>query len=284
MKIVIDPNAGVCPGVKNAIRIAEKNAGNGSLIALGALIHNPQEVQRLDRIGVRYIDQEGIESGQQLDSIRGKKVLIRSHGITPALLNTLKPECSILDATCSRVKRVQKVIHEHTSQNYQIIVVGKKNHPEMRGLLGYAGDNGIGVSRKQDLDKLEYSRPTLVVAQTTASPELWHTVCEDLQNREINIKIIDTRCKVIARHHEHIRSFAQRMDAVVVVGGKTSSNTAVLFEIVRSVNCQAQWIEQADEWVLPSDKTIKTLGITGGASTPLWQLEAVRDEIGRYVR
>ena len=284
MKIVIDPNAGICPGVENAIRMAEKNAGNGSLVALGAVIHNPLEVKRLDRIGVRSIDQEVIESGQQLDLIRGKKVLIRSHGVTPALLNTLKQECDVLDATCSRVKHVQKVIRDHANQNTQIIVVGKKDHPEMRGLMGFAGHHGIGVSRIQDLDKLEYSRPTLVVAQTTASPELWHRVCEELQQREIELKILDTRCKVLARHHKHIRSFAQSMDAVVVVGGKASSNTAVLFEIVRSINCHTQWIEQADEWVLPSDKTIKTLGITGGASTPMWQLEAVRDEIGRYVR
>ncbi len=284
MKLVIDPYAGVCPGVENAIRIAEKNTGNGSLVALGAMIHNPQELERLEKTGVRYMDQDVIESGKRLDFIRGKKVLIRSHGVRPALLDMLKPECDVLDATCGRVKRVQNVIREHAIQNYQIVVVGKKNHPEMRGLLGFAGQDGIGVSCKKDLDKLDLFRPTLIVAQTTASPELWHMVCGELQQREIELKIIDTRCKVIARHHSHIRSFAQEMDAVVVVGGKASSNTAVLFELVRSVNCHTQWIEQADEWVLPADNAIKTLGITGGASTPMWQLETVRDEIGRYVR
>ncbi len=283
MKIVVDPNAGVCPGVKNAIRLAEKNVEKGSIVALGAIIHNPQEVKRLDKAGVKYIDQNLVESDHRMDLIRGKKVLIRSHGVTPALLNRLKRECDVLDATCGLVKRVQKIIKQHVTQNYQIAIVGEKYHPEMHGLLGCAGNAGFCVTCKQDLEQLDFTRPVLVVAQTTASPELWVTIVKDLQQREIELKIVDTRCNVITKRHNHIRSFAQNMDAVVVVGGKASSNTAVIFELVRSINCHTQWIESADETILPSDESIKTIGITGGASTPIWQLEAVRDEIGRYV-
>ncbi|MBN2412068.1 4-hydroxy-3-methylbut-2-enyl diphosphate reductase [candidate division KSB1 bacterium] len=277
MKIVIDENAGPCPGVKRAIRLAEKNLMRSSpLYALGPIIHNKPELERLSKKGLDILDQAEIENGDNLEKIYHKNLFIRSHGISPQLERRLEENhAQLIDATCGKVKRVQKVIQNYYRKGYQIVIAGKKGHPEVVGLLGYCDNNGIVISDTAEMSRIDPLKKTLLVSQTTLSKTKFNEIREKLLTLIENPVINDTICKHINGRHEQLAQFANSVDVLLLIGGKESSNTGVLFDICKKENPDSYRIESPAEIEKKWFHTDDLVGITGSASTPLWQLEAV---------
>ena len=275
MRILIDPKAGPCPGVKRAIRMVERQLKeNDNLVALGPVIHNQKEVDRLTSLGLKSAPQP--VDAREVSFRAGQCLFIRTHGITPELHERLRQlEIQTIDGTCPTVKKVQDAIAEYAKRDYRIIIVGKSTHPEVIGLLGYCGGKGQVISTLQECEGISAGQKTLLIAQTTVEREKFNDIAEKLSSILDDVVVIDSTCRQINKRHQDMIDFARSVDVLLLVGGHDSSNTGVLFEICKKENSHSHRIESVGdiktEWFQPDI----TVGITGSASTPLWQLEEV---------
>ncbi len=277
MKVIIDNHAGPCPGVTRALKTVEETLEQkNTLISLGPVIHNDRELIRLSDKGLIVEAQETVEAGNIPESFFNNTVFIRSHGVSPRVENLLRDaKVDLIDGTCGIVKRVHRVVQDHFKLNYQIVITGKDGHAEVKGIMGYCDDNGIVVGNIDDLDKVDPDKKTLLVSQTTFDPEKFLEIQDRLELLVKKIKVKDTTCKHIKRKNERLQSFAKSVDVCLMVGGKQSSNTGILFDLIKKNNPNSYRIEGPDDlensWFKDSD----TIGVTGSASTPVWQLEKV---------
>jgi len=277
MQVIIDPHAGPCPGVNRALGLVEDHLKTPeTLHALGAVIHNDQEMQRLQGKGLMVLEQSFIENCDTADQLAGQRVFIRSHGISPQLESKLvNSRARLVDATCGKVKRLHKLVASYYHQGYRIIIAGKKGHPEVSGIAGYCNNEAVIVADIDELPAIKPDDKVLLVSQTTLAREKFIEISKTLQTLHTDTVVSDTTCSYINKRHEQMQKFAASVSVVLLVGGKSSSNTAVLFEICKNANPRSYHIEAPDEinieWFKPDDK----VGITGSASTPVWQLEQV---------
>lgn len=277
MIIEIDPHAGPCPGVKRALRMAEEKLHQGEpLVAVGPIIHNRAETNRLSELGLTTVDQTTVEQGGT-QALQGRSVFIRSHGISKRLFQTVEQESKrIVNGTCPVVQRIQQMIAEYHAEGNQIIIVGKPSHPEVLGLNGHCENQAIVVQQEADIQNVDTSKPSVLLSQTTIAQATFFKMRDLLLQRMPNLIVNDTTCRQVNRRHENIRKFAKRVDVVLLIGGKHSSNTRVLYEKSRECNSNTHWIESAADldprWFSPDDH----VGITGSASTPLWQLQNIQ--------
>jgi 4-hydroxy-3-methylbut-2-enyl diphosphate reductase len=265
--------SGFCMGVRRAVEMVldAPERHPGPICTFGPLIHNPQVLDLLasKRIeALREIPEQG----------RGT-VLIRAHGVPPETKKRLKG-CgfNVIDATCPRVIRVQSIIRKHARQDYAVIIVGDKDHPEVVGLLGYAGRHGHVIAGIDELERLPAYERAIVVAQTTQHTGLYRAVKEWVARERPHYKVFETICDSTERRQEDVRRLAEAVDAVVVVGGRESGNTQRLFEIARQTGKPAFMVEsEADLGAvdLGALSRVETIGITAGASTPNWVIRKV---------
>jgi 4-hydroxy-3-methylbut-2-enyl diphosphate reductase len=276
MKVCIDPKAGVCTGVRRAIRLAEENLESGrEIYALGELIHNHREVERLAGLGLKNIEQEQLT---RPNASPVKNILVRTHGIPPQLRDELQRECmNVIDATCPIVKRLQQKVSDKYLDGCQIVIFGKQHHPEVTGLLGYCGNKAVVVQEEKDFQKIDRKQKTFLLSQTTMPQHTFLALAEKLKTIVKNLEIHDSTCKQINNRYEAIKAFSAQVDVVLFVGGKNSSNSKALYQACKSVNDNSYHIESAEDidfsWYSQND----TVGISGGASTPRWQLEKIRN-------
>ena len=282
MKITVDEKAGFCPGVINAINIVEKNLKNNkSISALGSLIHNQKEIDRLKNLGLNEIDQNLLEDNKiDWDRVRKDELLIRSHGLSPELLNRIEQhDIKYIDATCPRVAHSQKIIQQYHKKAYTIVIVGKVHHPEVKALMGFCDNKGIVVLNKGDEKKIKYKKKLLLVAQTTINEERFEYFAKELMKGVDELVVKNTICSIVKNRHEQVANLARKNDVIIFVAGKNSSNSQVLFEKSKQHNLNSFFISSPDELKSQWFKNIKTIGITGGASTPRWQLDEVKMKI-----
>lgn len=284
MQFVVDPDAGMCPGVKRAIQMAEEGLKEGPLCSLGPLIHNPEEVDRLQQQGLVTLDQEQIERNGDWEALRSRRVLIRSHGVSPDTESHVRQTaCQVLDATCPRVRHLQDRVAKASAQAYQVLIFGKKDHPEVRGLSGYSRDQGLLIEDETDLNTVTIQAPAVLISQTTMPEDRFRAVAHALKQRIDGIEVQDTLCRAILHRQTRIQEFARSVDVVLVIGGRSSSNTGVFYRQCVQVNSASYRIESSHEvqhqWFDNADR----IGLTGGASTPLWQIEAIRSELENTV-
>ncbi len=284
MQVIIDKNAGVCPGVNRTIHIVEDALKeNRSITALGPIIHNRYEIDRLARMGMKMREQSVLEKNDGFEPLRKEKLFIRTHGIPRKYYEKIeKEQLDVIDGTCPIVRRLQKLVECYYKNGYQIIIVGKVKHPEVIGLLGHCEDTGIVILEELDFDKIDFDKKSILVSQTTISQQKLFEVKEKLSPLMNDLEIIDTTCKHINKRHDHLQEFSKNVDVVLVVGGKTSSNTGVLYGICSQANSRSYLIESAGEIRLDWFRENDIVGITGGASTPNWQLKLVRDYLQKY--
>jgi 4-hydroxy-3-methylbut-2-enyl diphosphate reductase len=261
MKIYVAKHGGFCFGVKRAIRIALDAAKEWkSVYSLGPLIHN--------RIAVDDLKKKGIITVEELDEIKSKKVIIRSHGVHPDILKKLKAQnFKIIDATCPRVRRAQKYVEKLIKEGYYVIIVGEKDHPEVKGLLGYAGKKAEIYSDNLKLKK----RRIGVVPQTTLDIEHFNTAVSNLMRSVLEMKIYNTICHETVLRIKEALKIAKKADVMIVLGGRNSANTTRLYQICKKIK-PSYHIESAKEISLKWFKGIKSIGITAGASTPSEQI------------
>lgn len=284
MQVTVDEHSGFCPGVVSAIHKAEEQLRDSeTLYCLGDIVHNSEEVSRLEQLGLRTIDHE------QLAALRDKPVLIRAHGEPPSTYQVAeRNNIEIIDATCPVVLKLQKRIKQvyedskSSAQGVQIVIYGKKGHAEVNGLVGQTEGTAIVVEGMQDLDKIDYAKPVRLFSQTTmpvdAFRELAAIICRRMNDRE-DFQYRDTICRQVANRIPHLREFSRQHDVVLFVSGKKSSNGKALFGVCREENPRSYFISHPEEFQPEMVEGAQTVGICGATSTPKWQMEALSKTI-----
>jgi 4-hydroxy-3-methylbut-2-enyl diphosphate reductase len=291
VKVTVDKFSGFCWGVVRTIEIAEQElASNGSLYSLGEIIHNPVEIQRLEKKGLKTISQSDLEG------LRGATVLVRAHGEPPATYKKAEElGITIIDATCPVVTKVQERIRKFHLQGYQVVIFGKKEHAEVVGLIGQTNGEAIVVKSVDELSNVKIDRKTVLFSQTTMDKPTFYEIKEELENRVKNLVVDtfedealdfhakDTICGQVSGRDKKIREFAKSNDVVIFVAGKHSSNGKVLYGIVRSENPRSHFIEDVSELDEGWFDGAQTVGVTGATSTPQWLMEKVKTAIEEKV-
>ena len=279
-KVVIDENSGFCFGVINAIRTAEKHLNEQHfLYCLGDIVHNSEEVRRLTSMGLRIITNE------QLRDLRDTTVLIRAHGEPPETYRLAEQNrIRLIDATCPVVLRLQKRIHDEYhigTPGKQILIFGKKGHAEVIGLLGQTDNTGLVISSPEDIERIDFSRPSKLYSQTTQSLEQYNELIRMIQTRyEADghgdwFSFVDTICRKVSSRAKQIVDFATRHDIILFVSGEKSSNGLYLYNICKEHNPRSFLITspaQIDEVPIGENDTI---GVCGATSTPMWLMEEI---------
>ena len=264
MEVFVAEKCGFCAGVKSAISLAEEVLhGQDVVYSLGPIIHNNDVVNKLSAMGLRMIgDVEDIYSGT---------VLIRSHGAAPAQIDKLKAKgLQIVNATCVLVKRVQQIAVELEKEGYTVVVMGNKDHPEVKAVVGCVKDATI-VADEKDLDKLPVDGSLGVICQTTQSPEYFSRMLSAICNRGFSrLKAINTLCKEAVKRQQSAVDLCKKVDIMFVLGGLDSANTRKLAELCQRHNSQTYHLQNWDEFDKSKLAGKKTAGVTAGASTPEW--------------
>ncbi|RUA02942.1 MAG: 4-hydroxy-3-methylbut-2-enyl diphosphate reductase [Deltaproteobacteria bacterium] len=270
MKITIAKTAGFCMGVRRAVEMVLDTPSkyNSPIYTFGPLIHNPQVLDLLS--------EKGITTLTKVPDHGEGTILIRAHGVPPETKAQLsRAGFTVLDATCPRVIRVQVIIRKHTRKGYTTIIVGNRNHPEVVGLLGYAGQNGHVIAGTEELKALPVFDQAIIVAQTTQNQQLYEQITRWTGKHRAHYKIFNTICNSTSRRQIEVKELAHRSDAIVVVGGRESGNTRRLAEIVRETGKPAFQVESETDLNLADFGSLNRVGITAGASTPNWVLRRV---------
>ena len=264
MEVFVAEKCGFCAGVKSAISLAEEVLrGQDVVYSLGPIIHNNDVVNKLSQMGLRMIgDIEDISSGT---------VLIRSHGAAPAQIDKLKAKgLQIVNATCVLVKRVQQIAVELEKEGYTVVVMGNRDHPEVKAVVGCVKDATI-VADEKDLDKLPVDGSLGVICQTTQSPEYFSRMLSVICNRGFSrLKAINTLCKEAVKRQQSAVDLCKKVDIMFVLGGLDSANTRKLAELCQRHNSQTYHLQNWDEFDKSKFAGKKTAGVTAGASTPEW--------------
>lgn len=269
MKVQVAKYAGVCYGVERALKMAAEAARAGTTVrTLGPLIHNPQAVESLRA--------RGIEVAACLDEVDGGTVVIRTHGVDPAIIAAAGEKgLDVVDATCPFVSTAHQVAERLKSDGYTVVIVGEADHPEVEGILAHAGGDALVVEEVDDLPAKLPSRRVGVVVQTTQSLSRLTAVVDALLPRVSELKVHNTICSATGQRQRSAEELAKTVDVMVVVGGHNSGNTNRLAEICLAVNPRTYHVETADELRPDWFDGAATVGVTAGASTPDEQIQGV---------
>lgn len=285
-KIEIDSTSGFCFGVTTAIRKAEEEiARTGSLYCLGDIVHNSDEVGRLERKGLRIIRHS------DLDSLHDVTVLLRAHGEPPTTYEAARRNnIEIIDATCPVVLKLQQRIKASynvpADRRPQIVIYGKIGHAEVNGLVGQTNGEAIVVEGPADLDKIDPSRPVALYSQTTKSVDGFADISgriRALLAPGVEFNSYDTICRRVSNRVERLQAFARTHRVIIFVAGEKSSNGRVLFGNCLEVNPRTHLISNPSqirpEWFADESDEDITVGICGATSTPLWLMEEARQRL-----
>jgi 4-hydroxy-3-methylbut-2-enyl diphosphate reductase len=269
VKVKVAKHAGVCYGVERALRMATEASESGAAVrTLGPLIHNPQAVESLR--------EHGIEVAACLDEVDRGTVVIRTHGVDPAIIASARTKgLDVIDATCPFVSTAHQVAEQLKAEGYTVVIVGEADHPEVEGILAHAGGDALVVEEVADLPEKLPSRRIGVVVQTTQSLSRLTAVVDALLPRTSELKIHNTICSATGQRQGAAEELARTVDVMVVVGGHNSGNTNRLAEICAAVNPRTYHVETADELDPGWFSGAHTVGVTAGASTPDEQIRGV---------
>ncbi|WP_034785485.1 4-hydroxy-3-methylbut-2-enyl diphosphate reductase [Eubacterium xylanophilum] len=268
-KVTLAKTAGFCFGVKRAVDIVYQELEKGNKVCtLGPIIHNDEVVNDMISKGVKVIAEEDIAK----ENLRGYTVIIRSHGISKEVQDELEASgCNVVDATCPFVKKIHNTVSKYAAEDYDIVIIGSKDHPEVQGILGWCKNKGKALESAEDIEVFEprnEKKKVCVVAQTTFNQKKFKELVEIISKKGYDIIAVNTICNATAERQNEAQKLASESDAMVVIGGKNSSNTRKLYEICKS-QCEnthfIQTLKDLDTELINSDLS---LGITAGASTP----------------
>ena len=275
LSVEIDDNSGFCFGVVYAIEMAEEILDNeGHLYCLGDIVHNDEEVARLERKGLKIIDHT------RLAELQNEKVLIRAHGEPPstyalAMANNLE----LIDASCPVVLKLQNRIRNTFDKQEKIYIFGKPGHAEVEGLLGQTDQEAVVFQDVAELDLDALPRRISLYSQTTKSKDKFYATLQAMRQAGIEVDANDTICRQVSNRDTELRTFATRFDVVIFVSGKKSSNGKVLYQVCKAVNPRTHFVSSASElesdWFAMGDR----VGICGATSTPMWLMQEVQSAL-----
>lgn len=270
MKIIVGKHMGFCGGVRRAVDIAQKTAGSagGPVTTWGPLIHNPQVVGRLQAAGVRVVDRP--------EALEGEAFVVSAYGVEHAVLDAARARgLRIVDATCPVVIRAHALSKQLADEGYQVICVGDHGHPEMVTLKEMLGDRVTVVHTRDEAAAVKIRGRVGVVSQTTQSQDNFRQIVGDLAVRVRELKVLNTLCPAITVRQEETDVMVEEVQALLVIGGRGSSNTTRLAEIGRERNLPTHHIETAAEIRPEWFEGVESVGVVSGASTPDWIIKDV---------
>jgi len=272
MKIRIAKKAGFCMGVRRAVNLvlSALNQGKYPIYTYGPLIHNPQTLELLNKLGVKIIR-------DLKDDFPSGVCIIRAHGIPPQEKEELSKKHEILDGTCPRVLKVQALAKKAISEGKEVVIIGDKEHAEIKGILGVLQNKGYVVSSFEDLKNLPELKNYVILSQTTQDENLFKTLSQAILEKYPQGEIINTICKATEVRQNEVRNLSKISSSIIVIGGKFSANTNRLAEIAKKEGKKVYLIEKTEEIPLEEIKKEKIVGITAGASTPNWLINEVVD-------
>ncbi|MCB2408187.1 4-hydroxy-3-methylbut-2-enyl diphosphate reductase [Hymenobacter lucidus] len=275
LSVRIDPNSGFCFGVIYAIQMAEDILEEqGYLYCLGDIVHNDEEVERLEQRGLRIIDYD------TFDRLRDEKVLIRAHGEPPSTYQTaLQNDLTLIDASCPVVLKLQNRIKTSYDKKEQIFIYGKHGHAEVRGLLGQTSGNAVVFESLDELLSHELPANITLYSQTTKSTDSFYRIKGELEHRGYAVNANDTICRQVSNRDKDLRKFAAQYDQIVFVSGTKSSNGKVLYQVCKDTNPRTHFISKVGELCASQFQPGQSVGICGATSTPMWLMEDVRDAL-----
>ena len=286
MKVDIEEYSGFCFGVENAIKLTEKALEKGEEIyCLGHIVHNEVEVSRLQKMGLKTINHD------EFQRLKNSKVVIRAHGEPPETYRIAKKNnIEIIEATCPIVKSIQKKVRNHydtTGDEVQSLIFGKREHAEVVGLLGQTEGNSILISDIEDIDKINFGRPSEIFSQTTRSREKYAEIIKEIKRRYHKaghepvkmLKVNNTICGQVANREPRLRQFCRKHEVIVFVSGKSSSNGRMLYEVCSGINPDTHFISNVSEINGSWFENVSSVGVCGATSTPRWLIKEVAKKI-----
>ena len=279
MEVILAKSAGFCFGVKRAVETVYEQTGTENRIyTYGPIIHNEEVVKDLESKGVSVL--EGEEDLRKLDK---GTVVIRSHGVPREICEMIeKKGLTCVDATCPFVKRIHRIVEKESGEGRRIIIIGNPGHPEVEGIMGWSHTPAAVIESAEEAEKFTClpGEKLCLVSQTTFNYNKFKELVEIFQKKGYNITIVNTICNATEERQTEAREIADKVDAMIVIGGKHSSNTRKLYEICRE-RCKSTYLIQTlDDLHLELPETAALVGITAGASTP----NNIIEEVQNYVR
>mgnify|MGYP006316102889 FL=1 len=275
MKVLLAEHAGYCFGVKRAVELAIKTAqdNDNKVYTLGPLIHNNSAVDMLKEKNVFSVD--------DINKVEGDNIIIRSHGVGKEIYDHCsEKKINLTDATCPFVKKIQKIAYEMYNKGYNIIIIGDKSHPEVQGINGWCDNKAIIGKNLEEFYLIDFNKSEkyAVVVQTTMPQDTFFAVKEYLISLGLTLEFYNTICFATKERQQAVLDLSKKVDAMLIVGGKHSSNTKKLAEIAKK-NCDTFLIETAKDIDLEKIKTYDIIGVGAGASTPDFIINEVMDLI-----
>jgi (E)-4-hydroxy-3-methyl-but-2-enyl pyrophosphate reductase len=271
MEVLVASEYGFCFGVERAVEMVEKAVSEGATVrTLGPLIHNTQEIERLESMGVSAIE-EPTEAQPNVTAV------IRAHGVTPEAQRELEQSAAqVIDATCPFVTKVQRLTDRAAQAGRHIVVVGNPDHPEMIGVVGYAPAHTFVVRDASEVEKLPPLHHPLVVSQTTLKLKTFLDAAEAVRAKaDAEPEVVNTICSATRDRQDAARALAGEVDAFYIIGGKHSSNSVKLLAVCKE-KCERSFLIETPAEINPADlRGAQRVGVTAGASTPNWLIEQV---------
>lgn len=283
MEVRIAKTAGFCFGVKRAVATVYEEIKNGKdkqeiIYTYGPIIHNEQVVSDLENKGVRVI-----HGKEDLKSITEGTVIIRSHGVDRETYDMIRSQgLKLVDATCPFVKKIHRTVEEKSREGYDIIIIGNEDHPEVQGIKGWSESDTYIMNTEEEAEKFSIfpGKKLCVVAQTTFNYKKFKDIVDIFSKKSYDIDVMNTICNATEERQTEAGTIARQSDAMLVIGGKHSSNTQKLYEICRKECENTYFIQTLDDLDLKQLQSFRSVGITAGASTP----NNIIKEVQSYVR
>ena len=281
MKVLLAKTAGFCFGVKRAVDTVYQQVEENKdckIYTFGPIIHNDEVIKDMQAKGVTVLEGE-----EDLPKAKNGIVIIRSHGVPKRICDRMD-ELGIryVDATCPFVKKIHKIAMEKAEEGAFLVVIGNPVHPEVEGIMGWAGEDAAVISTAEEAEHLMVpeDRKICVVAQTTFNYNKFQELVEIISKRRYDISVLNTICSATKERQTETARIADRVDAMIVIGDKRSSNTQKLFEICENACNNTYYIQTLDDLNVNQLRSVETVGITAGASTP----NNIIEEVQNYVR
>ncbi|MFQ9515506.1 MAG: 4-hydroxy-3-methylbut-2-enyl diphosphate reductase [Eubacterium sp.] len=278
MKIIVAKSAGFCFGVERAVEsvysVIEK--GNCPIYTFGPIIHNEQVVKDLESKGVVVV-----ENVEELKKINNGTVVIRSHGVPKEIYDILEERnVHVVDATCPFVKKIHNIVQTESNKGKAIIIIGNDNHPEVEGIKGWVKGNTVVINEPEQIEKLQLPEniQVCIVSQTTFNHNKFKYLVEIIEKKGYDITVVNTICNATHLRQVEAKNISSEVEAMIVIGGKHSSNTQKLYDICKEQCENTYYIQTVEDLDLCELESLESIGITAGASTPKNIIEEVHTE------
>ena len=279
MEVTVAKTAGFCFGVKRAVEKVYDQIGRTEkrIYTYGPIIHNEQVVGDLREKGVEVID-----SLEELKTIRNAVVVIRSHGVGKNVYEILKEnDVEIVDATCPYVKKIHRIVEKQSAEGRKVLIIGSEDHPEVQGIKGWGDERTVVIEDMDDFLKLQLpeNEKLCIVSQTTFNYKKFQDIVEKISKTRYDITVLNTICNATQERQVEAERIASQVDAMIVIGGKNSSNTRKMYEICQKECKDTYYIQTLDDLNPESVNSVRSVGITAGASTPKKIIEEVHTNV-----